>query len=551
MRYLIPNTRSTSYLSMARCKLKRFLAEISVRIDRITDFSNTLVNTTWFPVLTLFLLAIQVQWGLWNSLDIAREDEAIALINGYKLLHGIPVETSWWGAAWWNSPFYPLLYTLTISVFRSLATSFYAQRIILTFLSILVMYFLLVRLTSKKVAWFGAAWLAVSWYLVDLQLDRTDFLAAAIFAWIALWLADLRSKKRMILAVSFAFLSCLFRIENILLFITFILLWISHELFQSLHGSTIKKLSIIFTGNIVVAILGVFTIFTIFRNFASVDQYFVWVFANNRAITLDDSAIASPMWQLFTSDYGADRSIFSILRNPGKFTNDVAVNGETMLTLFKRMSTDTTWATIGLRAERWFLGMIFLFTTGIILVMRDWESKWKTFFEKRHFFWLPLVCLLPMILFYLVIRPIAIYLFIFSPLIIAPLCFIGYVLFSTIVTHHKNQIFVFLIMVIIIAAPSPRAFQGDQPIRNAISYFIDQSSPEKAIKLLGSQSLTICLYLDINGQVCKYNLWNNDERVIRLDEIMLSDQYDYLIYTGVYAEFNSTRHWDGPSFSGQ
>lgn len=502
-------------------------------LNRGLGYLGSKSHSVWLAVITLIMLTVQVQWGLWRSLDLPTIDESWALVDGLRLARGDESTA----IQLWNSPLYPILYSVTARLFTTLEATFYAQRLLLTILAVLALYALLARLLPSRVAWVGAAWYAVSAILVDLNFDRSDYLAAAILVWFSLSVADPHSPKRMLIALTIGCISAFFRPEYWLYVIGLLFVWSTYGLLRpdpiTLRRRIPLALMVWVLGFISIGIAGV----AVLARYPVVSDYFVWVFANNRATNLDGPGWVAPLWVLYERDYGPDRTILGIISHQNALLNDIKQNAILSLTLFKRLSTETTWGPVYLRAWRWVAGIILLASAGVWAMFRHDPSYWTKYWQQRARFWYLLAALLPLLISVLVLRPIPILTIVFAPLIIAPILIMLAALLRPFLSR-QSLLFVGLIFFILLLSPNPRDFQGVQPVRGMVDYFMTAPTVSDELHLLGDMAITICPYLQLKGQPCLATRWTDEEGVYAIDNYLSKNEYDFLLVSSgmVYEE---------------
>lgn len=500
--------------------------------SRIKD-SQTLsriIYSKWFPILTLSLLVLQVQWGLWKSLDLPTFDEAAALIEGAKLVRGEAITASLWGFSWWNSPLYIPLYALFFVITRSLEASFYIHRFLITLLSVIAFYLLLKRLLPTEFAWLGAAWIAVSPFFVDLLMNRSDFLAAASFAWLSLAIFRSHSKNQSILGFIFAIISALFRPEYYLFVIALAIYWVACTIYDRANWPRNKKLTIITSGILIISIILSIGGIVAIQLLPNVDTYLVWVFAHSRSKpVVYRNGFHEPMWISFERDFGNNRTIFGILSKPKNLFKDIKINTEIVGTFAKKMSTSTTWSDISLRANRWMVGILGLVIINVMLYRKKQSSFWREYWQKHSRDWMIILCLLPILTIYFILRPNNVWLLVITPLIIGPLILLIYAI-TRIFISRNAILFLIVVSLILVLAPNPRSFQGPQPVKKLINYFESIQSNEEPIKFLGNVSTTLCKYLTFDHINCTGDRWTDSDQYLTLEGFTSKSHYDYFIF---------------------
>lgn len=470
--------------------------------------------------LALMLLVAQVLWGLRRSQDLPSTDEAWALTDGLRLAHGGAVSVSWW-----NSPLYTLLYAASGALLRTAEATFYGQRLALTLLSVLAIFWLLRRLLPAPLAWLGAAWFAVSPQLIDLPLDRSDFLAAAICTWAALAILDHRSARRFGAALALAVAAFLFRPEYLLVVGAVSFYGLAQLLYQRLPQP--KRTRQLVVGGIGLALAtggAALAVAVLFRS-GSIGGYFMWVFANNRLPIVRDA----PIWVVFERDYGPSHTILAILGHPAALARDVLANTRRMVEFAKAATTGTAWAALSLRVERWMAALALLALAAAVRARRDLPAVWNTFWAGNTNGWLGVACLLPLLATNFILAPLPIYLLLFMPIIFGGLLLLGYAALRGLLVT-KPIFFPLLIAAMLVIAPVARSFTGEQPVRHLVDFFRQLPATGPALIMLGDASTTICAYLEATGQACAADEWTDNSGYPKLDDLMRRRPYTYLVY---------------------
>jgi hypothetical protein len=478
-------------------------------------------------VVSLVLLVTEVQWRLWDSLDLPQIDEAWALLDGFRLARGDARVT----LVWWDSPLYTLSYALVSEVTRSVEGAFYTQRFVLSVVSVLVLYLLFRRLVPHSLAWFGAAWWAVSPALVDLNFDRTDFLAASTCTWLALSAMTPLSAQRGLVAVLLSVAASFFH-PSFAAVLFGVLLYLTARIAYS-HLRLERRLLLLLLGlvTVVVFVLGCVAVAALIARRPEVESYFVWVFANNRSWSPRNIPPNEHLglWPMFDRDFDARHSLMSLFGHPGSLVKDSLYNSAELMRLTKQFTTSTTWGTISVQFGRWLLAVLVISVAIVVLLGRHWHHRWRAYATTYGDGWLsllPLLAYVPVLVFF---WPFPVYVVVIVPLVISAFL-LAYLVLVKRSSSSGQTLPVLAIVAVLVLAPTPRSFYGLQPIRHIVAFFEQVSPPTTPLRLLGQSAITICPYVANAGRACEGDKWDDETGSRTLTSFTDKKDYDYLVY---------------------
>jgi hypothetical protein len=471
------------------------------------------------PIIALLVLSLHTQWGIWHGLDLPQWDEAVAMRTGMLISRGQPYPSF----AGWNQPLYPLTYALVSAITGSAHAAFITIRLALSCLSVLLMYGLLARALPRLAAFAAAAWFVVSLQLVSLNLDRSDFLAACCCTWAALGVARLNRPPRMLLALGLAFVAALYRVEYSLLVVTLAAAWAAGPLYRRLPGSAARKLSLLAAMYSAAAILGAALAIQLVARVPQVDNYFIFVFANNR----NQLTRAPGIWSPLEADYGPARSIRSLLAHPRQLLRDVALNAREIQRYPRLLALQTTWFTFSVSAARWWLAVGLLVAAAGLRLWRNWPGKWRAYLKARREPLAWLLCILSISPSLLIFWPFPVYLLVLSPLILGSLVWLLYVLVRDNAPRTGPHYLAATLVVVLLA---PSAYGSRYLPRLDMATYLSASPVPSPVRVAGHVAPTLCSYLAALGRQCQSSWWVEGYQAPSFEQLLQMGPHDYLIF---------------------